>query len=165
MSKLTGEKRDAIAARVALLEKRGNGRVTPEAVVDDARAPTSPLHDQFEWDEKKAAYQHNLDQARALIVSIKYVSTTTTSTYKVPLYWRDPAAAGNEQGYVSVPTLRSDEDYARDALVEAFRRVGDELRRAQQLAIALDLDEEVEKLLNGVAELRQRISDQPNQMM
>jgi hypothetical protein len=164
-SKLTGAKRDAIAARLALLAKNGGGRLTPDAVIADAKNPKSPLHDQFEWDVGKAAYEHWQQQARDLIVSVKYTMTTTHTTVRVPMYYRDPTCAPQEAGYVDVPKLRSDEDMARDALIDAFRAVGDMLRRAQQLAVALEMDDEVAKLLNGVVELRQRLIDPPSQMM
>lgn len=156
---------EAIRKRLAELEKTGGGRLTPQAVVEDAKKPSSPLHDEFQWDVKKAAYAYWIDQARTLITSVYYVHKTEQSTVTAVLYHRDPNAAGNEQGYVSVPTLRSDEDSARAALVDAFRSVGDMLRRAQQIAIVLGLEGEIVTLLDGVTELRQRISEQPSQLM
>lgn len=44
-----------------------DGILTPEAVVEAAQPKTSPLHPHFEWDNKKAAHQYRLDQARELI--------------------------------------------------------------------------------------------------
>ena len=44
-----------------------DGILTPDAVVEDAAAKTSPLHSYFEWDNKKAAHAFRLDQARELI--------------------------------------------------------------------------------------------------
>lgn len=44
-----------------------DGILTPDAVVVDAQAKTSPLHPHFEWDNKAAAHQYRLDQARELI--------------------------------------------------------------------------------------------------
>lgn len=158
---MTKEKKDQIRQRLAELEKKGGGRLTPDAVVEDAKKATSPLHDQFEWDKGKASYAHWLYQARTLITSVMVVTQTETKTVTSVYYVRDPNAAGNEQGYVSVPTLRSDEDSARAALVEAFSAVGDMLRRARQLAAVLEMDDEVTTLLNGVVELRDRISVQP----
>lgn len=163
--KTTGEKQQAIRERLIELEKLGGGILTPEAVVDDATNPGSVLHDAFQWDDVKAAYAFRIDQARALIKSVLYVSISEHTTVRAPYYQRNPSASGNEPGYVSIPTLRSDEDMARAALVDAFRSVGDMLRRAQQLAVVLDLDTEIAQLLNGVMELRNRIADEPRQMM
>lgn len=165
MSKLTGAKKEAIKRRLAELEKKGKGILTPQAVVDDAEKPGSPLHDQFEWNNTKAAYEFRLDQARALIVTVKYIFRTEKTTVRAVYYHRNPNAAGNEPGYVGIPTLRSDEDMSRSALCDAFRRVGDELNRARQLAIALDLDREVEQLLNAVMDIRRKIGDEPRASM
>lgn len=165
MSKLTGAKKEAIKKRLAELEKKGKGILTPQAVVEDARDPKSPLHGQFNWDVSKAAYEYWLDQARALIVSVRYVYKTEKTVVKAVFYHRNPDAAGTEPGYVSIPTLRSDEDMSRSALIDAFRRIGDELRRARQLAVALDLDREVEQLLNGVMDLRRKFGDEPRAPM
>jgi hypothetical protein len=41
--------------RIAVLIERHDGVVTPDLVVDDARDPTSPLHEFFEWDDRDAA--------------------------------------------------------------------------------------------------------------
>ena len=157
-------KRDAIRARLAQIETKHKGRLTPDAVVDDAKDKKSPLHDQFEWDDSKAAAAHRLAQARRLIVSVLVTTTTTTTIVEAPYYVRDPNAASNEQGYVSVPTLRSDQDYARAALIDAFKSAGDMLRRARELAIVLEMHEEVDTLINGVLDLRQRV-EQPEAVM
>lgn len=164
-ARLTGAKKEAIKVRLAELEARGKGVLTPRAVVEDAKDPSSPLHDQFTWDVKKAAYQYWLDEARAVIVSVQYISQTETTVVRSVFYHRDPNAAGTEQGYVSVPTLRSDADMARKSLVDTFRSIGDDLRRARQYALALGLEHEVEALLSGVVELRDRLSSEPRAMM
>ncbi len=44
--------------------------LTPEFVRDEARDPKSPLHDFFEWDDKKAAEQYRIERARYLLRSI-----------------------------------------------------------------------------------------------
>jgi hypothetical protein len=52
---------------------RSGGQLHPQNVVEDARDPKSLLHPHFEWDDKKAAELHRVDQARALIRSIRVV--------------------------------------------------------------------------------------------
>ena len=53
------------------------GRLRPQVIVDWARAnPNSELYKDFQWDEKKAAYQHWLNQARQ-IVAIIFVEMET----------------------------------------------------------------------------------------
>lgn len=154
MSGITQAKREEIKARLRELEAANGGRLTPDAVVKDARAPDSPLHDYFEWNKTKAAYAHWIEQARALITSVMVVTRTEKSTVSTVFYVRDPTAGPLEQGYVSVETVRSDVDMAREVLVDEFSRAGAALTRARNLAKVLALEDEVEQLISGVDRLR-----------
>lgn len=157
----TSDQRDAIRQRLAELELNGGGRLTPAAVVEDAKDPASPLHDCFQWDDEKAAHAHRLDQARSLITGIRIVQKTDRTAVRAVFYVRDPSAADDEQGYVSTTTLRSDADSARAAIVAEFSRVADMLRRAREIAKALECEDDVETLLRSVVDLRSRF-DQPS---
>lgn len=157
----TSDQRDAIRQRLAELELDGGGRLTPAAVVEDAKDPASPLHACFQWDDEKAAQAHRLDQARALITSIRIVQKTDRTAVRAVFYVRDPNAADDEQGYVSTTTLRSDTDSARAAIIAEFSRVADMLRRAREIAKALECEDDVETLLRSVVDLRSRF-DQPS---
>lgn len=154
MSAISQSKREEIRARLSELEAAGGGRLTPDAVVKDAKSPDSPLHGCFEWNVKKAAHAHWLEQARALITSVMVVTRTEKSTVSTVFYVRDPSAGPVEQGYVSVETVRSDADMAREVLVREFSVAGSALTRARNLAKVLALEDEVEQLISGVDRLR-----------
>lgn len=154
---MTKAQREAVRVRLSELEMANGGRLTASAVVEDAKSSDSPLHHYFEWDTNKAAYQHWIEQARTLITSVQVVQKTDSTSVRTVYYVRDPSAGLDEQGYVSVETLRSDADMARDAIVSEFSRVADMLRRARELAKVLDAEGEVETLLQGVVGLRQRL--------
>ena len=158
---MTPEQREAVKKRLIEIEEANGGRLTPDAVVRDAKRKDSPLHSCFEWDVKKAAEAHWIEQARDLITSIRIVVRTEHTNVSVVFYVRDPAAKSGEQGYVSVTKVRTDADMAREVLVVEFGRVADMLRRARELAAALEAQSEVEALLQGVVGLRQRFMDQP----
>lgn len=159
---MTAEQRKAIRERLAEIEAANGGRLTPSDVVRDAKRKDSPLHPLFEWDTRKAAAAHWIDQARQIITSVRVQVRTDTTKVTAVYYVRDPTAERGQQGYVSVNRLRTDAEMARDALVAEFSRVADMLRRARELAVALDAQEDVEKLLQGVVGLRQRfIAEQP----
>ena len=52
----------------------GDGLIKPERVVEAARPKTSPIHDQFEWDNSAAAEKYRLLQASELIrVSVEII--------------------------------------------------------------------------------------------
>lgn len=143
---ISKEKRDAIRMRLMEIEAANKGVLTPDAVIEDAKDPDSPLHDQFEWDTSKAAYRYWLDQARALITSVKVVETIEKRKVSTVYYVRNPKADSDEQGYVSVTTLKSDEDLAREAIYAEFMRARALMERARDLAAVLNLVEEVDDL-------------------
>lgn len=158
---MSSEVRDSIRARLAEIEMANGGRLTPSAVVEDARDPSSPLHGSFEWDVTKASAAHWIEQARRLITSIHVLQRVETTSVRAVYYVRDPSAGSEEQGYVSLPTVRTDADLAREVLIAEFTRVADLLRRARVIAVALGAQGDVETLLSSVVGLRQRFVDGP----
>lgn len=53
-----------------------DGSITPEAVVEDSVDPSAPLHNCFEWDDKKAAHKYRVTQAQGIIRAIVAVEET-----------------------------------------------------------------------------------------
>jgi hypothetical protein len=145
---------EQIRARINEIAERNGGKIRPDDVVADARDPSSPLHERFEWDVEKAARAHWLDTARELIRAVRVTITTDTTIVTSVAYVRDPSVGSDEQGYVSVTTLRSDEDLAREAIVYEFARAQGALTRAREVAAALNLRNEVDRLIAGVERAR-----------
>jgi len=133
------------------------GKVTPQELVDAARNKNHPLHNDFEWDDKKAAQKHRLDTARAIIASVRVVITTETRKINCPGYARDPEAAPNEQGYVSIVRLRDNREMAEEALLAEVGRVQSILERAEEFAHALELEREYAAALDAALTLKSRI--------
>lgn len=52
---------------------RKNGSLTAGAVVTEASKKTNPLHPAFEWDNRVAAEEHRLEQARRMMRSIQVI--------------------------------------------------------------------------------------------
>jgi hypothetical protein len=138
------------------LAKSNNDRLTPAAVVEAARPARSPLHDYFNWDDRAAAASYREEQARNLIQSYRYVVTTTPYHISAPMYVRDPSVPAQEQGYISLPRLRTDEELARECIVTEMGRVGAMLRRALEISHALNMRKDIEKLLRQVEQLAGR---------
>jgi hypothetical protein len=160
---MSAENREAVRLRLESLAASNKGVLTPAAVVEDAKNATSPLHAYFTWDTAQAAYQHWIEQARTLIRSVRVEIKTETKTISVIAFVRDPNAGSEEQGYVPMSALQSDRELARAALINEFGRVGDMLRRARELAAALDAQEDVEDLLDRVTGLRLKFMESPRQ--
>lgn len=155
--KMSSEDRALIKARLAEIEEANGGVLTPDAVVADARRKDSPLHSCFQWDTKKAAQAYWVIQARELITSIRVEVRTETKVVSSVYYVRDPNAKSDKQGYVSVKTLKTDEEMARDALIQAFSRVADLLRSARDLAAVLEVEDRVDKLVDDIVIFRRDI--------
>ena len=60
-SKIVADRLEAISAK---------RKLTPKAVVDDARPANSPLHRYFTWNNGEAAEKYRLWEARELIMSV-----------------------------------------------------------------------------------------------
>lgn len=153
---MTPEQKEAVRQRLEEIEKANGGILRPDDVVADAKSKSSPLHAFFEWDVRKAAAKHWIEQARELITSIRVVVTTENKRINSVYYVRDPSQPSHLQGYTNIHRLRSSSDAAREAIIEEFRAAGDRLRRARELAVVLGAEAEVERLIQGVVGLRQR---------
>lgn len=57
------------------------GAVTARDVLDAARSTNSPLHPYFEWDDKRAADLHRLQEAKNMLRAIKIKFTDGHQTY------------------------------------------------------------------------------------
>lgn len=141
------------------------GILKPEVVVADARVPDSPLHALFNWTVEEAAEAHWLDRARQLIRSVEVVIHTERTVVRTPYYVRDPEAGPKEQGYRTITEVRGEADLARAVLVAEFSRAADVLRRAHDIARALNLEDDVKELIDGVVQLREQVMEAPTQQM
>ena len=111
---------ELVKQRLRAIAARNNGTLTPQQVVDDARDPGSPLHGLFEWDAHKGHEAHLLNQARAVIRSVKVTVLRSETTFKSPLYVRNPELGRREAGYVSITRLRTDAELSRERVVAEF---------------------------------------------
>lgn len=151
--------RKTVEDRLASIAKRRKGRLTPAAVVKDARSKKSPLHSFFEWDDSEAAHQYRLNQARGLIRSVRVPVTNPVTTVSSVKYVRDPSSPAGRQGYADISVIRSDKEWSRIALESELKRVAHALERAREVAVALDLGDELEALLTDVVSLRRLASE------
>lgn len=69
-ARVKGVEAQVAGERLETIRSVHNGRLTPTAVLDDARPDDSPLHPAFEWDDSVAAEAHRHEQARSMIRSV-----------------------------------------------------------------------------------------------
>ena len=92
--------------------------LTPEAVVEAARCPDSPLHGGFEWDDSVAAAQYRLDQARYLLRMVVVVE----GEHQPPIRaFVSVTNADNQRVFQDIGTVLSDVYLREQALGQAMR--------------------------------------------
>lgn len=127
------------------LDKDGN--LTGDIFLDAALPENSIIHDLINWDEASSVHRDRLQQARAIIRTVRITYTpgvSTTRQLRIADYIRDPDAESNEQGYVRTTLLRTREESALNALKAELKRVESLVRRTRIIASTLGLEEECE---------------------
>ena len=146
--------------KARLRELAENDRLTPEAVLADAKNPKSPLHDLYDWDVDKAAHAAWIARTRQIIKSYIVTERIVKETITYSYFTRDPAKAPSEQGYVAVEALRENPALARAALIDECNRIAGAVTRARGIAAKLDMAAEFEDLLRRVVKLRTRLEQE-----
>lgn len=146
MSGLTRQR--AIAIREEL-EKLGAGvLLTPETVVEAARHPKSPLHDQFEWNDGVAGEAYRIQQARALIKRVRVdVVRADQTVISAPVFVRAPDGNG---GYALTQAVAVSAPDRRQVVLMALAQC----RSILQNLAAQELDELVQHIDRIADELR-----------
>jgi len=137
-----------IGEALETIRLENGGELHPQAVVADARDAKSPLHRYFEWDDKKAAEAHRMDQARALIRSIRIIDDNDDKARPAFLSIR----SDNGVGYRSLGDVLSSRDLRQRLLEQAERDLDAWTARYRELR------EIVELILPAQRELRRRVA-------
>ena len=92
---------------LADLERR-HGDVDPRVLVTEASSESHPLHDRFEWDDARASESWRLEQASAIIRSVRVRVVSSDEDLSVRKYY-----AGRDTG-ISDPGTYRDIDAVRE---------------------------------------------------
>lgn len=90
--------------------QKTHGQLTPQIVLTAARSPKSPLHMEFDWDDKVAGDQWRLDQATRLIkrVKVKFVDSAG-DVQRIRAYVSLPNEEGPGRNYQPVEAVVQDQ--------------------------------------------------------
>lgn len=111
-------------------------------VVESARPKDSPLHGEFEWNDKKAGHAYRLNQARTLIRAVVLVEKRDDKEIKVPVWVHAGASPeeaserepkSREGAYVQVKDAVASPDLFARALSALVAKVNEAQRAAQEL--------------------------------
>lgn len=154
---MTARQKRILAAIQALELAHPESEITPRALWESAREPDHPLHDEFEWDNEKAADSWRDEQARRLL-RIRVTVTHEERVVHAPICVRRPDAEAKEQGYVRTTTLIDDREMSKRAIVEEVDRAARAIERARTLGAALGLGDECDRLLADLLAIKERIA-------
>lgn len=146
-----------VKAELIRLSQSAGGNLRADDVVNAAMDKANPLHECFEWDKGKAAMEHWRETARQLIRSVRVVITNETTTLRAPYFVRDPEARNQDQGYVPLTSVRSESEQATELLLDEFSRAAAALHRAKEIAKALQMEDQIDNLIQGLMDLRQAV--------
>lgn len=96
------------AVFVETIERLGGFGVDPEVVVEEASRPDSPIHAMFVWDNRKAAKEYRIIQARQFITGVTSIRVTVESRDFAPRHYLLVKPDGaNRSTYMPRPIVMS----------------------------------------------------------
>lgn len=138
----------AIVRELRKLADQNDGLLTPETVVEAARSPKSPLHQQFTWDDNKAAHEYRLWQARTLLrVTVEYLPTVKQNVRVFVSLTPDREETSG--GYRPLVEVLSDADQRKQLLADALAELQYFQKKYAMLKELAGVWREVRKLAKG----------------
>lgn len=111
-----GVKAQEIGSAIDSLKAERGGKITAEDVLNAARDEGSPLHSCFEWNERKAAHEYRLVQARTLLRSIEIVEGDDRPAVRAYIVIRE----GGEDTYQGTADVMKDAGKREQVLLRAY---------------------------------------------
>jgi hypothetical protein len=107
--------------RIEKIRQSNGGVVKPDDVVEDAKSPTSPLHEEFIWDVDEAAKRHWRSTARNLMNHIVVVQVETQSSDEGVHAFHSVRVTTTKRGYISIDEVVTSDDYRQQAIKNALK--------------------------------------------
>lgn len=139
------------------LQQASHGLLLPEAVVEQAKDETSPLHGYFEWSDTDAAAAYRLAQARSLIrvftVEVKIQGSQKPEKVRAFVSLRPDRKAGN--GYRAMADVLDDELQYKQLLTDALADAQTFKRKYSMLKEVEAVLAEIDRLVDSVPTVEQ----------
>ena len=102
------------------------GEFTPSDIVEAARPETSPIHEDFEWDDLAAAEKYRVDQARHLVNRISVVITVNNKAVETRAFHSITIQTADEkieQRYTAIKLISANPDMREQVIDKALREL------------------------------------------
>jgi hypothetical protein len=122
----------AVGKRLKKLAQQNGGRLTASDVVDDAKNSDSPYHDEFEWDNARAAVRYREEQARHLLRSLTVIRKDHgDKPIHAYVALTEDVSGSPLRAYVPIVRVLDEPDLLRQAIRDALRDLRSFERRYQ----------------------------------
>jgi len=111
-------KPDPVLDELRKIAKQHKGLLRPSHVVTAAADPASPLHQRFTWDDKRAAHEHRLWEARELLAQYWIVEPASNEPIRLLLSLDSDRQA--KAGYRFSDTVLANPDQRQEWLLMAL---------------------------------------------
>jgi len=143
------------------LREKNDGFVSARQVVEAARSEKHPLHDDFDWDDGRAAELYRETTARSIIRSLR-VEVRIIGEEKPSEPQRVHVAVRTEKKnaddklrrYADIKDIVSDEEYRNQMLFDAFRLLSGIMDRYRELDELAGVRRAVDALARKVERLK-----------
>lgn len=133
------------------------GELTPARVVEVSKPKDAPLHNEFEWNDRKAAGKYREIQARHLIMCL-VVTDETDDVETRPVRAFFPVT--DDGAYTHITRIASEEDMREALLERAQKELTAIQRKYQSLQEFLPVSEAIDHFMQKTRRKAQRISAQ-----
>ena len=158
--------KDIRHAAFEALYERHDGRIGPRILLEEARSPASPFHDDFEWDDEKASELYRLAQAAQLIrrwmgvvISVDRQSRTVKITTERAVQSPQSKRGKGEDSYRSISDIMRDPELREDMLRTVLRELLAYRRRYAKLNELAGVWGALDELIDAHAPLGERRGD------
>lgn len=116
-AQVVGETIEQIAAR--------DGACTPYRLVDEAMPQDSPLHSLFTWNEKEAATNWRVSEARNLIAGLTIMVERREGAVRVPAFVSVGRSRDSDapRGYRPISVVQANPDFRQEAIDDALSQL------------------------------------------
>lgn len=132
--------------------RQRDGKLTPAAVVDEARPEDSVLHPDFEWDDAQAAEKYRQQQARQMIGAVCIVQEESKTPVRAFVSVRAPTAQDQKAGrqYLPLPVILKHPSLRDQMLTNALREAQTFAQKYQTLAALKPVFNAIEQVAKEV---------------
>ena len=116
--------------------------LSAQSVLDANRPEDAPLHDEFEWDDEKAAEEYRLSQARFLLRMICVKQDSSEQRAPIRAFFK----VSYGSNYESVETILTERDKHADLIATAYAELQAFRNKYQMLSELEPIFSEIEKL-------------------